>query len=215
MNTKTRNITLIGVFSALAYVFTLVGHFVPIAFTDFLRYDPKDIIIVIAGFCAGPVYALIISVITALLELVTISQTGLIGCLMNIISSVSFACIASLIYKKKRTIGGAVFGLIISSLTTTALMLLWNYAVTPFYMKVPRDAIVQMLVPVFLPFNLIKCFLNASIVMLVYKQAVGALRSLSLIKGEGGQRRGARVGVILISSFVILLMILLFFIFRQ
>ena len=218
MNPKTRKLTLIGMFSALAYVFTLVGHLVPISFTDFLKYDPKDIIIVIAGFSLGPVSALIISVVVALLELVTISQTGIIGCVMNIISSVAFACIASLFYKKFKTMGGAIAGLILASLATTALMLLWNYIVTPIYMKIPREAIVSMLLPIFLPFNLIKAFLNSAIVMLIYKPVVKALRGAGLIRSEKTEEKGQgsiKIGVALASLFVIALMIALFILLKQ
>ena len=100
-NNKTQYITTVGMLCAVAYIFTLIGHFVPIYFNDFLKYDPKDAIIVIAGFAIGPMASLIISVIVAFLELITISSTGFIGFAMNIIASASFACIAALVYKFK------------------------------------------------------------------------------------------------------------------
>lgn len=179
--TKTKKITTIGMLSAVAYLFTLIGHFIPISFTDFLRYDPKDAIIVLAGLSIGPVSAFVISVIVAFLELVTISTTGLIGFAMNIISSAAFACIASLVYAKFKSIRGAVAGLVLSSAATVILMLLWNYLVTPLYMGVPREAVASMLVPVFLPFNVIKCCLNSALVMLIYKPCVQAMRRVGLM----------------------------------
>jgi len=180
-NDKTRYITTVGMLCAFAYVLTLVGHFVPIYFNDFLRYDPKDAIIVIAGFAMGPLASLIISVIVAFLELVTISTTGFIGFAMNIIASASFACIAALIYRYKKSIGGAVLGLVISSAVTVGAMVLWNYVVTPWYMGVPREVIAGMLLPVFLPFNIIKCGLNSALVMLIYKPCVQAMRRVGLL----------------------------------
>lgn len=214
MNSKTKRITLIGMLSAVAYIFTLIGHFVPIAFNDFLKYDPKDAIIVIAGLSLGPVASLIISVVVALLELVTISTTGPIGCLMNIISSASYACVASLIYKKFRSIKGAVAGLTVSSVLTVALMLLWNYFITPLYMGAPREVIEAMLLPVFLPFNVIKCGLNTALTLLIYKPCVKAMRQIGLLKGneQGKDNKKSVISpVIIILSFVLIaLMILLY-----
>jgi len=47
-----------------------------------------------ASFC--------VSVIVSTIEMMTISETGILGCIMNILSSCSFAGVASAIYKKKK-----------------------------------------------------------------------------------------------------------------
>ena len=44
--------------------------------------------------------------------------------------------------------------------------------ITPFYMGYPREAVVELLLPAFLPINLIKGGLNAGITMLLYKPIV-------------------------------------------
>ena len=212
---ETRKITLLAMLSAIAYIFTLLGHLVPIQFNDFLRYDPKDAIIAVSGFVLGPVYSLIVSVVVALLELVTISTTGLIGCLMNIISSASFACVAALVYKGMRSIKGAVLGLTLSSLLTVGLMLLWNFLITPIYMKVPQEAVNAMLLPVFLPFNAIKCGLNAALTMIIYKPFVNAMRRVGLIPKKAEQGGHIKISVILVCLAVIALMVVLFLIFKN
>lgn len=214
---KTKKIALIGMLSALAYIFTLVGHFVPISFGDFLRYDPKDAIIVMAGFSMGPLPALAISVVVAFLELITISTTGIIGFLMNVISSASFACISALIYRKLRSVGGATVGLSASSVVTVILMLLWNYIVTPFYMDVPREVVASMLLPVFLPFNVIKCGLNAALVMIIYKPFVTSMRRAGFIEKSSKQQNSHSIfnpAVLICSLAVMLLMIILFIILK-
>ena len=97
---SAKSIALLGVFCAFAYIFTLLGNLIPVSVAGFLSYDPKDIIVALAGFILGPSYAIIIAVVVALIELATISTTGIIGCIMNIISTAAFAGIASLVYKK-------------------------------------------------------------------------------------------------------------------
>ncbi|MBQ3589909.1 MAG: ECF transporter S component [Clostridia bacterium] len=211
-----KSIALLGVFCALAYIFTLLGNLIPVSVAGFLSYDPKDIIVAIAGFILGPAYAIAISVVVAILELITISSTGIIGCIMNIISTASFAGIASLIYKKKRSASGAIFGLILSSLCTTALMILWNAFVTPYYMHVPREAIYDMLLPVFLPFNLIKSGINASITILIYKPVVKALRRARLVAPSGSTKKArSSLAISLVSLFVLATLVFCFLIIAK
>ena len=57
-----------------------------------------------------------------------------------------------------------------------SMMLLWNYLIAPIYMGYPRAAVAKLLLPVFLPFNLLKGGLNASVTMLLYKPVVTILR---------------------------------------
>lgn len=206
-NNKTQYITTVGMLCAVAYIFTLIGHFIPLYFNGFLKYDPKDAIIVIAGFALGPMASLIISVIVAFLELVTISTTGFIGFGMNILASVSFACIAALVYRYKRSVPWAVAGLILSSAVTVGAMVLWNYLVTPWYMGVPREVVADMLLPVFLPFNAIKCGLNTALALLIYKPCVQAMRRVGLLNVRSGGGKGMRKSTsLLITVFALALM---------
>ena len=100
MNTK--KLTTLAMLSAMAYVLMFVSKIIP-AVQGFLQYDAKDVVITIGGFMLGPVYALIISLVVSLLELVTVSDTGIIGLVMNIVSTAAFSCTASLIYHKVKS----------------------------------------------------------------------------------------------------------------
>lgn len=179
MKLSTKKLTTIAMLCAIAFV---IVAFVRIPVVLFLKYEPKDVIITIGGFMMGPMASLIISTVVALIEMVTISDTGVIGAVMNLISSCAFCCTAAFIYKKKHTMQGAVIGLFSGAVIMTGIMLLWNYLITPIYMGYPREAVAAMLLPVFLPFNLLKGFLNTGISLLIYKPVVGALRKAHLIE---------------------------------
>lgn len=179
---RTKKIATIGMLSAMAYVVTLFIHFFGVPIVLFLKYDPKDVIITMGGFMYGPIAAAVISVVVSFVEMFTISSTGWWGLLMNIIQSCSFACTAALIYKKIRSIKGAIIGLLTAWIFTTGVMILWNYLITPIYMGYPREAVVKLLIPAFLPFNLIKGGLNAAITILLYKPLVTALRKARLVE---------------------------------
>ena len=206
MNAKTKKLAMLGMFSAIAYVFTLLAR-IPISSVEFLKYDPKDIIIVIAGFIAGPISAFAISVAVSFIEAITISTTGPIGFVMNVLSTVAFACTASLIYKKKRTLGGAILGLICGVTLMCGVMLLWNYLITPLYMTISREVVASMLLPVFLPFNLIKGSINSAFAMLIYKPVVKALKTTHLLEGTES-KSDVKFSVILVCVLVIVSSIL-------
>lgn len=207
-NTKTKKLTAIGMLCALAYIVVVVGRF-PIGFVDFLKYDPKDIVIVIGGFIYGPLASFAISAVVSIVEMFTISDTGVIGMIMNIISTCSFACTAAFLYKKRHDMAGAVLGLVAGCALMAVAMVLWNYLITPLYMGYPREAVAEMLLPVFLPFNLIKGSLNAGITVLLYKPVVTALRRAHLIEAGSSKKAKVNVGVILVALFVIVTCVLM------
>lgn len=212
---KTHRLTLMAMFAALAYIVMLVGRF-PISSVDFLKYDPKDVILVICGFILGPMPALLVTFVVSAIEMLTVSSTGIIGLIMNVLSSAGFACTAAFVYKKRHSLRGAAVGLVLGALVMTALMLLWNYFITPYYMGMPREAVAAMLVPVFLPFNLIKSALNAAIAMLIYKPVSRALRQVGLTEPAGGQAPGKKsvMGAMLIAALVLVSCIFIVLIMR-
>ena len=152
---KLRKMVLMAVLAAIAY---MIVAFVRIPVVLFLKYEPKDVVITIGGFLLGPMASFIISAIVSLVEMVSVSDTGPIGCLMNLISTCSFACVAALIYKKKHSANGAVLGLLAGSVSMIIIMLLWNWLITPLYMGATREAVEAMLLPVVLPFNALKVY---------------------------------------------------------
>ena len=123
----------------------------------------------------------------------------------TVTASAAFVCPAAAIYKKRHTLRGAAAGLATGVVLMTALMLLWNYFITPLYMGYPREAVAAMLLPVFLPFNLIKSALNAALTMLVYKPVSRALKRSGLVESvsETAPQSGRRLGAMLIAALVL------------
>lgn len=207
MNRKTKEISVVGMLCAIAYVVVVVGR-IPLVL--FLKYDPKDIVIAISGLIFGPFTSFSVAFIVSLIEMFTISENGILGFIMNIISSCSFACTAAFIYKRKHKLSGAIIGLLCGWGCMVCVMLLWNYLITPIYMGYPREAVVKLLLPAFLPFNLIKGGLNTAITMLLYKPVITALRHSNLVEpNKATEKARINIGVILVSLLIIITCILL------
>lgn len=203
MKQKTRQLTTIGMLCALAFVVS----FFKIPVILWLKYEPKDVIIAIGGFVLGPVSATIISVLAALIEL-PFSETGPIGAIMNAIASCAFVCPAAILYKRRHSLRYAAIGLISGAIVATGVMLLWNYFLTPLYMGYPREAVAELLIPAFLPFNLLKTGLNTAFTLLLYKPAVTALRRAKLMPETGAighaPTKKERVGAYLLAFFLLI-----------
>ncbi|MBE6581459.1 MAG: ECF transporter S component [Ruminococcaceae bacterium] len=167
-----RRMVIIAMFCAMSYVAMLLIHIK----VGFLTLDVKDAVIALCGLYFGPLSALFIAVLVPFLELVTVSTTGYYGLIMNILGSVSFSLTASLVYKYKKTLWGAIVGLVSAGVVTVAVMLLANLFITPYYMGVTVDAVRGMIPTLLLPFNLLKAVCNVGIVLLLYKSMSRALR---------------------------------------
>ena len=208
----TKQLVVLAMLAALAYACVA---FFRIPVVAFLKYEPKDCILAIAGMLYGPLPAVAVAAAVALLEMVTVSDTGLIGLLMNVLSSVLFIVPAAYLYQRKKTLTNAIVGLAMGTMLMTGGMLLWNWLVTPFYMHVARQAVVEMLLPVFLPFNLFKAALNAVLTTLLYKSVVTALRKAHLVpQTEQATNRKRGIGVWLIGATVLAALILVLLVWK-
>ena len=176
----TKKLATLGMLTALAFVVMYLSKFIP-SVNGFLDFDFKDVVLCIGGFIYGPIAALMMTVVVCFLEMITVSHTDIIGCVMNIVATASFVCTACAIYKHNRTMKGAIIGLASAVVVLVVVMLAWNYFLTPIYQRIPREAIVDMLPTLFLPFNAVKGGLNMTVTLLVYKPVVDALRKAKLV----------------------------------
>lgn len=177
---KIKNIAVVSMFCALAYVVMITVR-IPVMF---LTLDVKDAVIVLCSLLYGPVAGLSAAVVVPVLELITVGDTGVYGFIMNVLSSVTFALVSGLIYRYKRTLTGAIVGLASAVATVTAVMLLANLLITPYYMGASVADVAALIPKILLPFNLVKAVLNAAIVLLFYKPLSNVLKKSRLITVE-------------------------------
>ncbi|MCL2019670.1 MAG: ECF transporter S component [Oscillospiraceae bacterium] len=177
MRFTTKNLVVLALLSAIAAAVTFVFNLSLIPAAPFLTYDPKDVFIVLGGFLFGPLAVILMSATVSFIEMLIISKDGFIGMAANMLSTCTFACTAVLIYRTRKNVLSAAIGLTIGCVASTCVMLLWNFLIVPLYMQIPDMTIEQtrehvknnMLIPVFLPFNLIKGGINAVLLIIVYK----------------------------------------------
>ena len=218
MNTSKRSsaikkISALAVFSAFAYLSLYAFRISGIG--GFLTFDIKDTIVCLAAMIFGPVSGVTIALIVALIEM-TVSGTGPWGFLMDFVSTAVFAFVASCVYmyipKIKKTMKGAIVGLLASVLATTLTMIILNLVITPIYLNTERVVVAQMVVPVLMPFNFLKSLLNASLVMVLYKPIKEVLRKARFITSNSENYKFDKKSILItVAGLVIVVACLLIF----
>lgn len=208
---RIKQMVIMALIVAMAYVVVFVCRIPIIPAAPYLDLEFKSAIILIGAYIFGPLSGLIMSVVICLVEMVTFSTTGPIGCIMNVLATICLVCPAAFAYKKKKTTSGAIVGIIIGAVLMTVAMVLWNYILTPIYQGIPREAIVEMLLPVFVPFNLLKAGLNGGVALFIFRFAIEALQKANLIPKqtfEEKSKKNAIIGAVVVAGIIILTCVL-------
>ncbi len=196
---------------AVAYLCTVLFKFK----VSFLTFDLKDAILTVIAFLYGPIYAVVSSVLVAVIEFMSVSDTGVYGLIMNALSSAVFTATCGIVYKYRRTLTGAVFGSVCAVFAMVAVMMVANIFITPFYMGVARSEVAALIPTLLLPFNFIKGIVNAAITMIIYKPITSALKKVGLAVGSSQKTdikkfallSGAALVLLVIAVVVILFML--------
>ncbi len=204
--TPTKKMVFMGLICALAYLFTIVLHIK----VSFLTFDLKNTILAIGSLIFGPVCGIVNSLIVSVIEMITISETGIWGCLMNFLSSACYAFTVGIIYKYRRTLSGAIISLVVASVATTAIMIPLNLLITPIYTGFPVQAIQEIIVPLILPFNALKSVLCSTVTLLIYKPVRKAFKGAGLDIADSGTYSFDKKTIIITVCSVIISLICVF-----
>jgi riboflavin transporter FmnP len=177
MKNNVRKLTAMGMLTALSVVLVALIHFPIFPAAPFLEYDPADIPILICGFAFGPVAGLCVTLIASVIQGLTVSaSSGIYGIIMHFIATGVYVSVTSIIYSRHKTKKGAIIALLIGTVAMAAVMVPANYWITSYFMSGSTDAfretqqyVVTLLVPVIIPFNLIKAGINGVVTFLLYK----------------------------------------------
>lgn len=167
---STRIMVSLAMLAAISVVLVAVIHFPLIPAAAFLEYDPADIPILIGAFAFGPVPGLLLVIVVSVIQGLTVSAGGgIIGIVMHIIATGACVFVAGSIYKKNKSRKTAVGALVAGALVQTFAMVIMNMILTPLFMGQPLEVIISMLVPIIIPFNLLKAGINCTMTFLLYK----------------------------------------------
>jgi len=172
---NTVKLAKMGMLVAISIVLVYFIHFPIFPVVAFLEYDPADISILIGAFAFGPVAGIMLTVVTSVIQGLTVSSaSGVYGIIMHIIATSTLVAVAGTIYTKKKTKQTALIGLCAGVVAMTVVMVGANLIITPLFMTVPRS-VVWDLMPFIAGFNAIKAGINSVVTFILYKKISGFL----------------------------------------
>lgn len=186
-NNNVRRLTTLGVLCAVSVMLVALIHFPIFPAVSFLEYDPADIPILIGTFLFGPVWGLVLTLVTCVIQGLTVSaQSGFYGIAMHFFAVGTHIIISGLIYNHNKTKKTALISIIFGTLGATLVMIPANLMLTPTYLSAfgmdisAAKATVNSLLPFIILFNLTKYSINGVITYLVYKKIHFFLKKINL-----------------------------------
>ena len=162
---SVRELVTLAIFSALgmALSFIQIPIFPP---APYLQYDPSGIVTLTVALMYGPAAGIMVQLVSWIPKLIM----SPLGSLLTFVAMIGAVLIVGLIYKKFHNLKGAIVAIVVGSVVFTAIAIAMNFVITPIYTPgVTVEAVASMVVPILLPFNIIKCAINGVVTGLLYK----------------------------------------------
>ncbi|WP_261429117.1 ECF transporter S component [Xiamenia xianingshaonis] len=163
---STRQLVTMALLCAIGVLLSFV-EFPLLPAVPWLKYDASAMPAMVCGFAFGPGAGFAVGLVGAVLHGLLLADAP--GAVMNILVVAGFVIPAAMVYRRRRTMAGAIVGLALSIVAATLMAIVGNLVVTPLYLGVPLNAVVEMVIPILVPFNLLKAALNAVLTLVVYK----------------------------------------------
>ena len=174
---KIRQMVMIALFVAMTYLANFLCNFK----VGFLSFEAKDAVTTVCAYAFGPVSGIIVAFLSAVIESLSASATGIYGFIMNVAGSVTYVGVAGIAYKMKKNFTGAVIGVTLASILMTSVMIGLNLVLTPLYMGVDGKAVIDMVIPMLLPFNLVKGIFNSTILLIIRYPLLKAMQAAGVL----------------------------------
>ncbi len=188
-NSKLKYIVKVAILAAIAAVIQLIAFPLPFIAPSFYDMDLSDVPALIGAFSLGPVAGVIIEFVKNCLHIVIKgTSTAFVGEFANFITGCALVVPAALIYMYRKSLKGAIIGMIVSIASFVVAGALLNYFVLiPTFselFKLPLDSIIAMgteinpyitdlktlVIISVAPFNFLKSLAVSVVTILLYKR---------------------------------------------
>lgn len=163
---STKQMVTMALMCAIGVILSFV-EFPLLPGVTWLKFDASNMPAMVVGFGFGPGAGVAVGIVIAIIH--GLLMADFTGALMNILTVTCFVLPAAIMYSKKRTYPIAIAGLVLSIIAATIGAIVGNLIVTPMWLGVPLDAVIAMIIPILIPFNLVKGFINAVLTLIIYK----------------------------------------------
>ena len=154
--------------AAVALVLVYFIHFPLIPAAPFLEYDMADVPVLLVTVLFGPLWGLSVLTAVSAVQAFMLGGNGWVGAVMHIVSSGVLVLIVGMFSRRSVRPARLAVGLLLGTLAMATVMVPMNLTLTVYFLGTPRAAVIQMLLPAIVPFNLLKAGINSALTAAVY-----------------------------------------------
>ena len=197
---RLRKLCVTAILSAIAVILQLLEFPIPFLIPSFVKMDFSELPALLASFSAGPLWGVAVCLIKNLVNLPT-SGSMYVGELCNFLLGVALVVPAGVIYRCKKTRGGAILACVVGSILMALLSYPINYYISyPIYCQLfggeervlsayqailPSMPSLAVCIAVFnIPFTLVKALIDSLFTFVLYKPLSPLLKG----KKESGNK---------------------------
>ena len=172
----------LALLSAIGLVLMAIVRFPLFPSAAFLEYDMADVPVFLATLFFDIPSGLLVLAVISIIQGITVSAgSGWIGIVMHIVATGAFVVALGWITKNHQDFRHLLPGHIAGTLVMAVLMCGMNLLFTPIFMGTPVEAVKDMLLPIILPFNLLKGGINSVVSLVLYFPLVKILHKENLL----------------------------------
>ena len=186
----TKNIAGMAIFSALSFITYLIE--LPIMASTpafFLELDFSNIFVLLAGFIYGPIPAIMVTLVKESIHIL-VGSTGGVGEFANIILTIVFVAVPTIVYRYKKGIKTVILTLAIACILQSGASLITNKFINfPFFMGsapfVPTafsNMMFNSMWQYILLFNAIKTVSISILTVLLYKRVKYLFKAINIME---------------------------------
>jgi riboflavin transporter FmnP len=164
---NVRWVVLIGMLGAVAFILMATIQVPILPSAPYLRYDPSDVIGLIAVLLAGPVAGVAVVALKDVLYLLFRARS-IFGPLANFVAVATFVGVAGWMLRGRRlTLSSLLAACAAGGIARVLVMIPANYVILNLQFGMPPARVAELLLPVIIPFNVIATVINTALTAVI------------------------------------------------
>ena len=185
MNSRLKKDILATLLGTLAFLIMLLVSIPVIPTATFLKYDPSGFLLLLSGALLGPACGVLSCFIKGFLYFIT-GAGNIFGVISDFLANIIFMIPAVLVIRRRGgSVKAAAAGCALGTVLATLAMIPINLVILRLELGLMPDAVMAMMLPAILPFNLLKGVLNSVIYFLAGPPLTRLVARLSEKVGSG------------------------------
>ena len=181
---STKRIVYISVFAAMAFILMSTFSIPILPNAPYLRFEPSEIPLLVVACMIDPWAGLFTNLIKDLLYYFFRAKS-IFGPTADFLITSSFVVITGIVYRRNRSNIGLIGALIIGIIGRLLVMVPVNIIILGLQFGMSPSKVLSMMIPIIIPFNLIKGGINAIGAFLIVQ---ALLKRLNYISVDGGNQ---------------------------